>query len=284
MLKGVFMANARLEKNCKQCQKLFMAEKRQLYCSFECGRKSLSKPKIERICEACNKIFLLRASQLNRSTPAGKYCSKECRSDGKKTTIECICLYCNGKFYKPKWEVDKGENKFCSKKCTYTYRVKPGAEKICNYCQSIFLATHKQIRLRYDKYCSSKCFLNYKESLRPKKIIKPKLTIEDIFFENIIFPTDPNDCWEFKKLDARGYGAIYHEGKVVKAHRFSYAYFVNKIPDGMMICHHCDNAKCVNFLHIYAGTAKDNARDMIERGKTKHIGQGHWKNRKTTRG
>lgn len=39
------------------------------------------------------------------------------------------------------------------------------------------------------------------------------------------------------------------------------------IPEGLMICHHCDNPQCINPSHLYAGTAKDNFNDAINRGR-----------------
>jgi hypothetical protein len=39
------------------------------------------------------------------------------------------------------------------------------------------------------------------------------------------------------------------------------------LADNQLACHTCDNKLCVNPGHIYAGTAKDNVRDAIERGQ-----------------
>lgn len=39
--------------------------------------------------------------------------------------------------------------------------------------------------------------------------------------------------------------------------------------DGMYALHHCDNPGCVNPSHLYWGTAKQNAKDSIERGRHK---------------
>lgn len=40
-----------------------------------------------------------------------------------------------------------------------------------------------------------------------------------------------------------------------------------EIPDGMIICHKCDNPPCCNPLHLYAGSHSDNANDRTERNR-----------------
>jgi hypothetical protein len=35
------------------------------------------------------------------------------------------------------------------------------------------------------------------------------------------------------------------------------------IPDGLMICHACNNPPCINPNHLYAGTGKDNAQQAV---------------------
>jgi len=74
----------------------------------------------------------------------------------------------------------------------------------------------------------------------------------------------------------------YVDGKqfTTLTHRWSYEYFIGPIPDGYCICHHCDNPKCVNPFHLFAGTHRDNMQDMVSKkrcggSKKTHCPQGH---------
>ncbi len=81
------------------------------------------------------------------------------------------------------------------------------------------------------------------------------------------------DCWEWtRSLDISGYGvfAIKHEN--YKAHRISYELYKGKIPKDMLVCHSCDNRKCVNPEHLFPGTNKDNNHDMIKKGRARYPG------------
>lgn len=53
----------------------------------------------------------------------------------------------------------------------------------------------------------------------------------------------------------------------LKTHRFSYELHVGKIPKGKLVCHKCDVPACVNPKHLFIGTWKSNAHDMIKKGR-----------------
>ena len=64
-----------------------------------------------------------------------------------------------------------------------------------------------------------------------------------------------------------GYGQIWHSGRVQLAHRVAWELAAGRTAEGSVICHRCDNPLCVNPDHLFAGTQRDNVRDMVPKGR-----------------
>ncbi len=90
-----------------------------------------------------------------------------------------------------------------------------------------------------------------------------------------------SECWPWIASRNRyGYGTFGVGSSsggvmsVAKAHRVSWELHNGQIPDGLYVCHGCDNPPCVNPAHLFLGTAHDNFDDMRSKARGSR-GSGH---------
>lgn len=96
-----------------------------------------------------------------------------------------------------------------------------------------------------------------------------KITTETayLFWESVDI-RNHTECWNWiGSLNTHGYGQARFDGRSMNASRVAWMIFHGGVPDGLVVCHKCDNRKCCNPYHMFIGTQGDNVRDCKEKGR-----------------
>jgi len=87
-------------------------------------------------------------------------------------------------------------------------------------------------------------------------------------------------CWLWTGcVNSTGYGSgTFGKARTHMAHRFSWEIAHGPIPDGLCVCHRCDNPRCVRPDHLFLGTRSDNQNDRVAKGRHNEATKTHCRN------
>jgi len=111
--------------------------------------------------------------------------------------------------------------------------------------------------------------------------MKKGLPLKQKLYSKIIID-EKTDCWNWQGgKNNIGYGLIRDGKRMRTTHRVSYELNNGQIPTNLVVCHKCDNPKCINPDHLWVGTRKDNTQDMMKKGRHKSNPDLNWKQKRT---
>jgi hypothetical protein len=97
-------------------------------------------------------------------------------------------------------------------------------------------------------------------------------TPEQRFWSRVDKSGGPDACWPWTAASfPRGYGCfrIGRGNPERRSNRCAWIFTHGPIPEGMLVCHKCDNPPCCNPSHLFLGTDLDNGRDKAKKGRGK---------------
>lgn len=144
---------------------------------------------------------------------------------------------------------------------------KPQCTVVCATCGRSFAV--KPYRVGVARYCTTKCRgVGSRKSgnERPLEVILADERTRQEFMGYVHH--EPNSgCWLWGGSHRYGYGRFWVVDRHLLAHRLSWIFAGNEIPEGLCVLHRCDIPACVNPDHLFLGTQGANGRDMAKKNR-----------------